>query len=99
MRALEAALYRLFVCRLHSKLNLWANRRATPGALGKSAGDDPDSNFSHDCRTAGLAGSRRPVGQRASLSTGWEAPQLRRLFSLLGAGYLRVVLFERAETG
>src|SRR6266487_2713379 len=65
MCALEAALYRLFVCRLHSKLNVRPNRRTTLGALGKSPGNGSDFDFPYYCRPADLAGSRCFVRHRA----------------------------------
>lgn len=61
MRPVEATLYRLFVRRLHAKLNLWTNGRATPGTLGESPDHDPDFDFPHYRGAARLTGSRRVV--------------------------------------
>lgn len=81
MRPLAAALYRLFVCCVYAKLNLWSDGRAPAGALGKSAGDGPDYYFSHDRRAARLAGSRSFIRHHARLSFGIEeTPRSRSVF-------------------
>jgi hypothetical protein len=61
--AVTAAIHRLFVRRVHSKLHLWPDRSAIVLALGQGAFHDPDFHFAQYRDPAHLAPDRRALSR------------------------------------